>query len=119
MRRELQREAAVVLWRLQSQPGCEHIHASAPLADAIQMQRLALEHGSLQAAAQAQQPAATVTELKAEVAAMARLLDAFDVADEQRSYWWIRDGTHASVLLQRYFGFVLRAGHLQSSSVGM
>jgi hypothetical protein len=114
MRRELQREAAGVLWRLDRQPGCEHIHASAPLADAIQMQRLAMEHGSLQAAAQAGQPAATVTELKAEVAAMARLLDAFDVADEQRSFWWIRDGTHASALLQRHFGFVLRAGQRQA-----
>lgn len=109
IRRELQREAAAILWRLYSQPGCECLQAAAPAADVVQMQRLALEHGSSKAAAEARQPAATVTELKAEVAAMARLLDAFDVADEQRSYWW-RYGTHASTLLQRHFGFVVRAG---------
>ena len=111
MRRELQREAAVLLWCLHSQPSCKHIQAAAPLVDAIQMQRLAMEHRSSQAAAQALQHTATVTELQAEVATMARLLTAFDVADEQRSCWWIRgDGTHASALLQRHFGFVLRAG---------
>jgi hypothetical protein len=116
IRRELQREAAAVLWRLHSQPSCEQLQAATPAADAIYMQRLAMVHGSSEPTAQARQPAATMQELKADVAAMARLLDAFDMADEKRSYWW--DGTHALALLQRHFGFVLRAGQRLSVAGG-
>jgi hypothetical protein len=111
IRGELQRSAASAIWRLRDLLGSRFYQSAAPAADVVLVQRLALERGSSEAATEdCRQPAVTQEALSAEVAAMARLLDAFDVTDERRSYWWNRDGTHAAGRLQRHFGFVLRAG---------
>lgn len=112
VRRELQRGAANVIWRLHSQPACTFLQAHAPAADVVLTQRLAMDCSNSEAGRQARVAEATVEQLWRGLAAMVRLLDAFDVTDEQRSYWWSRDGAHATSRFQRHFGFVLRAGQV-------
>lgn len=108
VRRELQQSAARTIWRLHSLPGGSVRREHAPAADAVLVQRLAME-SSPEAAAEQAQPAATAEELGAATAAMAQLIDAFDVTDERLSFWWNRDGARAAARLRRHFGFVLRA----------